>query len=88
MTGEPVRLFVSGEVMTGRGIDQTWRLPVSRRCTSRGLSPLSRYVEYVWGDALAVLRESGVDARIINLETSVTDRRGFPWPAEVFPLGS
>jgi poly-gamma-glutamate capsule biosynthesis protein CapA/YwtB (metallophosphatase superfamily) len=97
MTGEPVRLFVSGDVMIGRGIDQILATPgdptlyeswarsairyVEIAERSHGAIPRGVSSEYVWGDALAVLHESGVDARIINLETSVTDR-GEPWPAK------
>lgn len=97
MTGEPVRLFVSGDVMTGRGIDQIQSTPGSPRLYESWAKSAIRYVElaerrhgaiprgvgpeYVWGDALAVLDEAGVDARIINLETAVTDR-GEPWPAK------
>jgi poly-gamma-glutamate capsule biosynthesis protein CapA/YwtB (metallophosphatase superfamily) len=94
MTGEPVRLFVSGDVMTGRGIDQILSTPGSPRLYETWAKSAIRYVElaerrhgaiprgvgpeYVWGDALEVLDEAGVDARIINLETAVTDR-GEPW---------
>lgn len=34
---------------------------------------------YVWGDALATLDRARPDARIVNLETSIT-RAGKPWP--------
>lgn len=92
-----MRLFLSGDVMTGRGIDQVLATPGSPRLYETWAKSAIRYVElaerahgaiprgvdpeYVWGDALAVLDEAGVDARIINLETAVTDR-GEAWPAK------
>jgi poly-gamma-glutamate synthesis protein (capsule biosynthesis protein) len=97
MTGEPLRLLLSGDVMTGRGIDQIQSNPGDPRLYEPWAKSAIRYVElaerrngqiprgvgpeYVWGEALAVLDESGVDTRIINLETAVTDR-GEPWPAK------
>jgi poly-gamma-glutamate capsule biosynthesis protein CapA/YwtB (metallophosphatase superfamily) len=97
MTGEPLRIFLSGDVMTGRGIDQIQATPGDPTLYESWAKSAIRYVEiaershgaiprrvkpeYVWGDALAVLDEAGVDARIINLETAVTDR-GEPWLAK------
>ncbi|MEX0796315.1 MAG: CapA family protein [Acidimicrobiia bacterium] len=97
MTAEPMRLFLSGDVMTGRGIDQIQETPGSPALYEPWAKSAIRYVEiaerrhgaiprlvnphYVWGDALGVLDESEVDARIINLETAVTNR-GQPWPAK------
>jgi poly-gamma-glutamate capsule biosynthesis protein CapA/YwtB (metallophosphatase superfamily) len=83
-----VTLFLCGDVMTGRGVDQV--LPYScaphlheRVVTSalgyitlaeRRNGPIPRPVgyEYVWGAALDVLERVRPDARIVNLETSVT----------------
>jgi poly-gamma-glutamate capsule biosynthesis protein CapA/YwtB (metallophosphatase superfamily) len=97
MTGDSVRLFLSGDVMIGRGVDQILATPgvpilyeswaksairyvelaeQANEAIPRGVNP-----EYIWGDALTVLDQAGVDARIINLETAVTDR-GEPWPAK------
>lgn len=82
------KLFLCGDVMTGRGVDQI--LPRScpprlheRFMTSaleyvalaeRAHGPIPRPVDhaYVWGDALEILEEERPDARLINLETSVT----------------
>ena len=90
-----VCLFLCGEVMLGRGIDQIFPHPslprlyeahVKSAASDLGLAetangPIPRRVapDYVWGDALAVLRDTQSAARIINLETAVTvsDR---PWP--------
>jgi poly-gamma-glutamate capsule biosynthesis protein CapA/YwtB (metallophosphatase superfamily) len=81
-------LLLSGDVMTGRGVDQV--LPHScpprlyeAAVTSaldyvalaeRANGPIRRPVgyAYVWGDALAVLEEERPEARIVNLETSIT----------------
>jgi poly-gamma-glutamate synthesis protein (capsule biosynthesis protein) len=82
------KLFLCGDVMTGRGVDQI--LPHScpprlyERYTRSALEyvalaerahgPIPRPVDhaYVWGDALGILEEERPDARLINLETSVT----------------
>jgi poly-gamma-glutamate capsule biosynthesis protein CapA/YwtB (metallophosphatase superfamily) len=90
-----VTLFLGGDVMLGRGIDQILAHPgdphlhepaVSHAATYVELAeqvngPIPRAVEpaYVWGDALDVLHEAAPDARIINLETSVT-RSMDPFP--------
>jgi poly-gamma-glutamate synthesis protein (capsule biosynthesis protein) len=81
-------LFLGGDVMLGRGIDQilprpgdpTLHEPALRdarayvRLAERVHGPVPRTVDpaWPWGDALAVLDEAAPDVRIINLETSVT----------------
>ncbi|MBX6364428.1 MAG: CapA family protein [Gemmatimonadetes bacterium] len=81
-------LFLSGDVMTGRGIDQVLPHPCPPdlyeglvtsaeeyvALAEAASGPISRPVEpgYVWGDALAVLERVRPAARIINLETSIT----------------
>ena len=81
-------LFLCGDVMTGRGIDQILRHPsrpvlYERAVTSAleyvGLAehahgPIPRRVDptYVWGVALEELERRRPAARIINLETSIT----------------
>lgn len=83
-----VTLFVCGDVMTGRGIDQILPHPSDPRlfelCTSSAVEyvklaeatagPLPRGVsfDYVWGDALGELERLRPEARIVNLETAVT----------------
>ena len=90
-----IRLFLCGDVMTGRGIDQIQQHSVdpvlyepwitdAREYIALAESvngPVSRPVDdaYVWGDALGILKTSRPDARIINLETAIT-RGGEPWP--------
>lgn len=88
-------LFLCGDVMTGRGIDQILPHPVEpglfESCVTSALDyvelaerrtgPIRRPVDfaYIWGDALAALRRAGPDLRIINLETSVTTSED-AWP--------
>ena len=83
-----VTLFVCGDVMTGRGIDQILPRPSDPRlfepCVSsaveyvklaeRVAGPIPRRVpfDYVWGDALRELEHARPDVRIVNLETAVT----------------
>jgi poly-gamma-glutamate capsule biosynthesis protein CapA/YwtB (metallophosphatase superfamily) len=90
-----VTLCLTGDVMTGRGIDQILRHPghpgiFERRMRSavgyvelaeQRVGPIPRPVEpeYVWGDVLEVLHRTAPDAFIVNLETAVTDQ-GTPWP--------
>jgi len=83
-----VRLFLCGDVMTGRGIDQILPHPCDPqlfepwvasaedyvRLAERRNGPILRPADlsYVWGDALAAWAERAPDLRIVNLETSVT----------------
>jgi poly-gamma-glutamate capsule biosynthesis protein CapA/YwtB (metallophosphatase superfamily) len=85
---EVVRIFLCGDVMLGRGIDQILPYPCSPllhedyvhsaieyvRLAEQvsGSIPTPANVAYIWGDALDVLRRKQPDARIINLETSIT----------------
>ena len=84
----PVRLFLCGDVMTGRGVDQILPHPCDPRLhesymdsaidyvrlVEQVVGPMPRAVafSYVWGAALEELSHARPDARIINLETSVT----------------
>ena len=83
-----VTLFLCGDVMTGRGIDQVLPHPSDPRIYESYLKSAKGYVvlaeevngpipkpvdfAYIWGDALAELRSRNPDTRIINLETAVT----------------
>jgi poly-gamma-glutamate capsule biosynthesis protein CapA/YwtB (metallophosphatase superfamily) len=87
-------IFLSGDVMTGRGIDQVLQHPVDPVLHERwaksaldyvalaeaanGPIPRGAHPEYVWGDALALLEGLQPDARVVNLETAVT-ANGEPW---------
>jgi poly-gamma-glutamate capsule biosynthesis protein CapA/YwtB (metallophosphatase superfamily) len=82
-------VFACGDVMTGRGVDQILRHPsppaiqeafVRDARTYVALAegrngPIPRGVDdaYVWGEALEELERAAPDARIVNLETSVTE---------------
>lgn len=90
-----VTLFLCGDVMTGRGIDQILPHPskphLFEACVSSALDyvelaerrtgPIRRPVDfaYIWGDALEAMRRVGPDLRIINLETAVTTSE-HAWP--------
>jgi poly-gamma-glutamate synthesis protein (capsule biosynthesis protein) len=83
-----VGLFLCGDVMTGRGIDQVLPHPSAPHLFEAYVHSALGYVElaeaangpiprpadfaYVWGDALAELERRRPDARIVNLETAVT----------------
>lgn len=92
-----MRIFLCGDVMLGRGIDQILAHPGAPDLYESWAKSALRYVElaethsgsiprgveptYVWGDALQLLDEARVDARIINLENAVTVD-GLPWPGK------
>lgn len=92
---EEVTLFLAGDVMTGRGIDQILPHPgnpaiyesymrsargyVQLAEKINGIIPIPVDFSYIWGDALSVLASVNPDLRIINLETSVT-KNDDHWP--------
>ena len=83
-----VTLFLSGDVMTGRGIDQILPHPGDDelhedyvksareyvRLAERANGPIRKPVafDHIWGEALTELGRRKPDARIVNLETAVT----------------
>jgi len=85
---QTIRLFLCGDVMLGRGIDQVLSHPCNPslhedyvgsaldyvRLAETANGPIARPVDnaYVWGAALEELAQTQPDARIINLETSLT----------------
>jgi len=93
ITRQVARLFLCGDVMTGRGIDQILPHPCdpllhesyvkSARDHIRlaeqvnGRIPKAVKFSYVWGAALQELTRAQPDVRIINLETSITRRGAF-----------
>jgi poly-gamma-glutamate capsule biosynthesis protein CapA/YwtB (metallophosphatase superfamily) len=93
MTGEPLTLFLGGDVMLGRGVDQILPHPGDPELREREIADARDYVRlaervsgpipkpasfsWPWGDALAVLDEMAPDARVINLETCVTSSADF-----------
>ncbi|MGB9080247.1 MAG: CapA family protein [Desulfuromonadaceae bacterium] len=83
-----VTIFMCGDVMTGRGIDQALPSPgdphiyepyvrdarryVDLAEETNGLIPQPADFAYIWGDALDILTRMAPEVRIINLETSIT----------------
>ncbi len=83
-----VTLFLCGDVMTGRGVDQVLPHPGNTRLYEEYMKSAAGYVNlaervngpipkpatfsYIWGDALAELERMKPDVRVINLETAVT----------------
>ncbi len=90
-----VTLLLCGDVMMGRGVDQILPNPGDPHLAEPSVLDARTYVElaeaangpiprpvafsYVWGDALAEPAWLEADARIVNLETSVT-RSHQRWP--------
>ena len=90
-----MRLFLCGDVMTGRGIDQALPHSVSPILYEPYVRDAREYVafaekangpiprplsfDYIWGDALCELERAEVDLRVANLETAVTSAET-PWP--------
>ena len=94
---DALTLFLCGDLMLGRAIDQLLPHPSDsvlyepvvrdaraylRLAAERnGVVPAPVDWRYVWGDALDELARRRPDARIVNLETSVT-RHDVPWPGK------
>jgi poly-gamma-glutamate synthesis protein (capsule biosynthesis protein) len=92
-----VTLFLCGDVMLGRGIDQVLPHPGLPHLyepyvrsalgyvelAEGAAGPLPRPVDfgYVWGDALEELQRRAPQARIVNLETAVTAAED-AWPGK------
>jgi poly-gamma-glutamate capsule biosynthesis protein CapA/YwtB (metallophosphatase superfamily) len=92
-----MRLFLCGDVMTGRGIDQALAHPVDPVLyepyvrdareyihlaeSAHGPVPRPLTFDYIWGDALEELDRARVDVRIVNLETAITSTET-PWPGK------
>jgi poly-gamma-glutamate synthesis protein (capsule biosynthesis protein) len=87
-SSEPIRIFLSGDVMTGRGIDQVLPYPSNPIIYEPYMKKSTAYVDlavkangaiqrpvnysYIWGDAIKEMAFMAPDIRIINLETSIT----------------
>jgi len=92
---DEVLVFLGGDVMTGRGIDQALAHPSSPELYESFVRDARDYLQlaerangpipvpvapgYVWGEALAELERTAPDLRIVNLETAVT-AHDRPWP--------
>jgi poly-gamma-glutamate capsule biosynthesis protein CapA/YwtB (metallophosphatase superfamily) len=87
-SGDVVTLFLCGDVMLGRGMDQILPHPgdptlrerhvgdarVYVDLAERANGPIPRPVEsaWPWGEALTALDDAEPDVRVLNLETSIT----------------
>ncbi|WP_051149823.1 CapA family protein [Methylohalobius crimeensis] len=96
-SSRPITLFLCGDVMTGRGIDQILPHPAKPhlyesymrsalgyvKIAEQANGPIQRPVDfsYIWGDALDAFRRVGPDLRIVNLETAVTASED-AWPGK------
>ena len=88
MGDDLVTVFLCGDVITGRGVDQILPHPGDPELRESYVRDATGYVAlaeaasgpiprpvspaWPWGDALAVLGDLAPDVRLINLETSVT----------------
>jgi poly-gamma-glutamate capsule biosynthesis protein CapA/YwtB (metallophosphatase superfamily) len=88
-----VRLFLCGDVMLGRGVDQILPHPgnpvlhedfvrdargyVDLAIRANGSIPIPVSYGWPWGDVLDAVEEAQPDVRIINLETSITTSKRF-----------
>lgn len=90
---QTVRLFLCGDVMPGRGIDQVLPRPcdpilhesyvhsaldyVRLAEEANGAMPRPVAPSYIWGAAIDELKHTRPDVRIINLETAITRSENF-----------
>ncbi len=81
-------IFLAGDVMTGRGIDQIWPHPSEPFIPEFMVNDAREYVRlaekangkittpinfgYIWGDAFEEWERLAPDVKLINLETSIT----------------
>ncbi|MFP4621149.1 MAG: CapA family protein [Bacteroidales bacterium] len=96
-TSSGLTLFLCGDVMTGRGIDQVLPHSVDPSIYESYVKDARDYVrlaerkngniddpvsyEYIWGDAMEVWNQVDPMFKIINLETSITTNDD-PWPGK------
>ncbi len=89
-----VKLFLCGDVMLGRGIDQILPNSVNPKLHESYVKDARDYVRlaenkngpipqpvsfsYIWGDAMEIWKKMAPVAKIINLETSITTNNK-PW---------
>jgi poly-gamma-glutamate synthesis protein (capsule biosynthesis protein) len=92
-----VKIFMCGDVMTGRGIDQVLPHPSDPLIHESYMKSAAGYVKiaeqvngpiqqpvsysYIWGDALGELNRAAPHVRLINLETSITTSNDY-WKAK------
>ena len=94
---ERVKIFLSGDVMTGRGLDQALPNPVDPQIYEPYIKDARDYLllakrksgafdtplsyDYIWGDAFEIFENQKPDLKIINLETAVTNHDE-PYPGK------
>jgi poly-gamma-glutamate synthesis protein (capsule biosynthesis protein) len=94
---DTLTLWLAGDVMTGRGIDQIQAHAVAPVLYERWVHDARDYVQlaerangpvpapvapdYIWGDALAEIERRQPALRIVNLETAITTASE-PWPGK------
>ncbi len=94
-SSQPLTIFLCGDVMTGRGIDQILAQPstpilyesyvqdardyVLLAEMRNGQIPRGVHGDYLWGDGLNELKQRQPRLKLINLETSIT-KSNDPWP--------
>lgn len=97
LAGADVTVALTGDVMTGRGVDQILPVPSDPVLYEDFVTDARSYValaeqvhgaiprrvppDYVWGDLLPVLEGHRPAFRILNLETAVTSH-DVPWPGK------
>ena len=88
-------IFLAGDLMTGRGIDQIQPHPSNPKLHESSVRDAQAYVRlaehmngplptrvpaaYIWGDALAEINRRQPDLRVVNLETAIC-RADAAWP--------
>jgi len=88
-----MKIFLAGDVMTGRGIDQVLPYPCAPWIYEPAASSANQYVqlaeqangpilrpvsfEYPWGAALAEIRSAAPTIYLVNLETAITRSEDF-----------
>jgi len=94
---DSLTLWLAGDVMTGRGIDQVQAHPGNPVLLEHWVNDARDYVrlaerfsgpvpapvapDYIWGDALAEIERRRPDLRLVNLETAIT-AAGQAWPGK------
>ena len=95
-----ITLFLGGDVMTGRGIDQILPHPSDPFIPEPYLRDAREYVrlaerasgsiltpvsfDYIWGDALKEWERIAPDVKLINLETSITLSNDYWWDKGIY----
>lgn len=83
-----IRVFIGGDVMTGRAIDQILPHPGNPRIHEQYVTMATYYIEmaeqingpihtdagfeYIWGNGLEIMKQRKPDLKIVNLKTAIT----------------